>query len=128
VGTGSKKKIDADFTLFFSDLASSAREREYFGAVKVLTQARLNRIRGIGNDTEIERLRQNVLKLIPITAFGGSAGAEVKMIAGFEEVCAMMSAHCNTNPKTMTVMEFYKLYSLIKRQQPKPGNGKSGKR
>ena len=76
----------------------------------------LERIEGQDNTTEIEKIENTLLWLLPPKNYAGHDGEEVQNIKAYERACAVMHQHQSKDPKRMTVLEFYEAIDALKAQ------------
>ena len=82
-------------------------------------------IKGEGIDTA--QIDEEILGRINPKRFGGSKGAEVQAIKGFEQDCIIINQFIPKDPKQMTVLEFYQALEFIQKQVKANGKSYQGK-
>lgn len=79
---------------------------------------------GADNSKGIDAVNDYILSLSDPIQYAGSEGLEVRHARQFEQACIALKQYTITDPKRLTVFEFYERISTIKKQAKKQ-RGKS---
>ena len=114
-----KKKIDDELTLYFPMIFDDGRSKEYYDLMKERTLAVLDEI--IKGDTRerrkrVERLTDELVTYMKPRTFSGKSNVEIEFDRQFEDMCLVISQNLHSDPKRMTVLEYYNAYLYIERQ------------
>lgn len=97
-------------------MKNSGRVNEFYVNLKKQTDLLLGEILGEENTEELERVEKTLLGFDKPRQFGGSGGAEVAHIKNFEDTFIVMNQSIPKDPRTMTVLEFYRALELLEKQ------------
>lgn len=113
-----KKKIDDELDIYFKDMFSDSRTKEYYNLLKKKIMLQLNAItKDVNNDDEVLNVLDKMLIMYPPKKFGGSSdSAEVRYEKEFEDMCIMISDNLKVEPKEMTVLSFYNSFEFLKKK------------
>ena len=114
----SKKKIDAELTLYFPAVFNDSEVKEYYDILRKRTLEILTGIiDGKENPAQTEIVEKLTTMLITYSnpkSFAGSNGVEIQFDRQFENLCLMMAEQLHIEPKKKSVLEFYNAFDFIK--------------
>lgn len=115
-----KKKVEEEFELHFPSLTDSAILKEFYDrlkqrAIHVLREL----IEGVDLTEEIMKIDTYLLGQVKPDVFHGKNSKELRYQREFEEMCFILNQNINKEAKSMTVMEFYIAFKMLKKQKPK---------
>jgi len=112
-----KKKIEIELDLFFPDIFDNSRTKEYYLKLK---ERALKKLEGIienkDNNKDIDEIDKNIFQMFKPKKFFGKDSEEILYQKKFEEMCLMISKNLNINAKSMTVIEFYSAFEMLKKE------------
>jgi hypothetical protein len=114
-----KKKIDDELTVYFPSIFDDSRSKEYYDKMKERAIAMLDEIikgRTEEREARIERLTDELVTFMKPRTFTGMGSVEIEYDRQFEDMCLLISQNLHTDPKRMTVLEYYNAYQYIERQ------------
>lgn len=103
--------------LYFPAQKESGKVKQQYLKLKQRALLMLEQITG----KEVEQSKINALdgQLLSSTApqqFWGPNGVEAKTVVSFEDVCIAMQQHVTKDPKSMTVLEFFRTLEAVKKK------------
>ena len=112
-----KKKIDEELEIYFPGKFNSRKVNEYYVKIREKTLLYCESIlKGTDVSSKIEEINDYLTIFIKPLSFNGSESAEVRHEKAFADLCFIISERTNENPRTITVLEFYNILDLIKKQ------------
>lgn len=81
--------------------------------------------RGKDNTEEINEIDDYLFGFAKPKEYTGKKGAEVTYVKKYEEMSLVLTKYAQKDAKSMTVMEYYQAYLMLKKEnKPKPRNRK----
>lgn len=116
-----KKKMDLEFDVFFPALIN---DPVTIDAANHILKRAVYLMRSIYAPSEeiqakIREADDHLISKIKPKVFGGRDGLEVKTLKWFPEICTLLQQNGISQPKRMTVLEFYQTVETIEKQAPK---------
>lgn len=115
-----KKKIDGELIQYFPALFEDSEIKAYFDLMRKRTLAVLANIAaGEGNPdgtAEVDKMTAALITYSNPKVFSGPEGLEVQYDRQFEDLCLSLSEQLHTNPKGMSVLEFYNAFDFVQRR------------
>ena len=115
--------MDFEFESFFGQKGVNARTREYFISLKKSTNKILEYILEDADESEIDAAEKDILKFSEPKVYGGPRGEEVSFISSYETNFVWLAQHVAKDPRTMSILEYYKTLEIVEK---KIRNGQSG--
>lgn len=113
-----KKKIDDELTVYFPSIFDDAGTKEFYDLLKERAKAIIDGIAGVeGAEQRCRELTDRLITFSKPRKFTGNESAEVTYDKQYEDMCIIISQNLHTDPKRMTVMEYYNAYQYIERQR-----------
>lgn len=82
-------------------------------------------VQGKENEKEITEIDNYLFGLAKPKEYSGKKGAEVQYVKKYEEMSLVLTKYAQKDAKTMTVMEYYQAYLMLKKEnKPRPHNRK----
>ena len=103
--------------LFFPAQKDTGKANQQFLKLKEHTALILAQLQG--QNIEADKIKNAEGYLLGTTKpqqFWGPDGVEAKAVVRFEDVCINMQQHVTKDPKTMTVLEFFRTLENIKKK------------
>lgn len=117
-----KKKVETEMSLYFPSLIDTTAVIEYFSLLKKHTLTKLGVLTGVSDEKDLRTIEIDMYNLQPTKVFQGKKSVEIKAEKDFIELQNVVKTHIpNSEPKTMSVMEFYTTLESIKKQSSKNG-------
>lgn len=115
-----KKKLDNEMELYFPSFMDSAILKEYYEKIKIRAGLVLRQIiEGVDLTEDIMKIDTYLMSQVKPEVFHGKESKELKYQKEFEEMCFTLNQLTNKEAKSMTVMEFYTAFEMLKKQKPK---------
>jgi predicted CopG family antitoxin len=113
-----KKKVHTELEVYFPTFFGlDASSKEVFNLMKKRTQLRLDTIQnGTDHDAECEDILNQILDKYKPKSFDGDTSVEIEFDKTFESSCLLISQKSGSDPKKMTVMQYYNALETIKKQ------------
>jgi len=103
--------------LYFPAQKESGKLKQQFSRLKERALLMLNQVQGLDVDgKKIDMLDAELLKSTKPEQFWGPNGVEAKTVVNFEDVCIGMQQHVTKDPKSMTVLEFFRTLEAVKKK------------
>lgn len=110
-----KKKIESELRAYFPQLFEDAETKEFYDILKNRTLLQLREITdGKTDEDKLSKLTDRITTYTKPRLFSGSKNSEIEYDKCFENLCLAISQNLHTNPKRMTVLEFYNAYEYVK--------------
>jgi len=115
-----KKKVENEMESVFPSLTDSGILKEYYDKLRQRTLLVLRQIiEGVDLTEEILKIDTFLMTHIKPEVFHGKDSIELKYQKEFEEMCFILNQLTNKEAKSMTVVEYYTAYEMLKKQKPK---------
>jgi len=115
-----KKKIEEEMELYFPTLTDSSVLKEFYDKLRQRALLVLREIvERVDLTDEIKKIDTFLLGQVKPDVFHGKDSKELKYQKEFEEMCFILNQNINKEAKTMTVLEFYTAFEMLKKQKPK---------
>lgn len=111
-----KKKIDEELSLYFPGRFEDVTSKEYIDQLKEHTILTLEKIRGADVDESLAEIEERLALLAKPKVFSGRRSVEIAYDKEFEEMCLILSQSVQSDPHTMTVLQFYNAFDYLKKQ------------
>lgn len=115
-----KKKVEEEMEAYFPTMTDSAVLKEFYDKLKLRALYVLREIiEGVDLTEEIRKIDTFFLGQVKPDIFHGKDSKELKYQKEFEEMCFILNQKINKEAKSMTVIEFYTAFEMLKKQKPK---------
>ena len=119
------KKLENELDDYFPAVSDNPQSKEMFAQRKRRVLIMLDKILGkatTDDDKKLSRIEDYLYKLANPLSYTGREGREVAYVKSYEEMSFVLSQNSSTNPKAMTVLEYYQAWEVLKKQFKKQKN------
>ena len=121
-----KKKIEAEYELFFPKRSNDSKTKQYYTLVQQRTILQLDEILGKKVEKELAEIDEELFHVYEPQVFSGAKGVEARHKKNYEDACTLIIQNTNKDPHAMTVFEFEQTLEFLEAQNKK--YGKSNKK
>lgn len=113
-----KKKVDSELSAYFPGDFENPKVKEAYDMIKKRTLLVLDSVinEEHNNDKEIEDIDVYLFGMYHPNVFIGSSSVEIKYDKQFDNSCILISQKANLDARSMTVLQFYNVLDIIKKQ------------
>lgn len=112
-----KKKIDEELSLYFPGKFEDVGGKEYIDGLKEHTLLTLEGITsGADNTARLAEIEERLTLLAKPKIFSGKKSVEISYDKEFEQMCLILSQNIQTDPHSMSVLQFYNAFEYLKKQ------------
>jgi len=111
-----KKKTETELNVYFPKLFDDALQKEYYDLIRKRALLVLGTILKKAQEKEVDEVEFQLLMLARPKNFIGRDSVEVNYDKQFDKMNLMIQQNTGSDPKTMTVLEYYNAFEYMKEE------------